>query len=76
MANRWGAPDYAANAIALGVGPACLALSRLGSERCQWAGQPKVKAGEPTNYTCWTLDGERATLPELLLAAGLEVEPE
>lgn len=69
MTILFGAPSSILEAMKSAVQetcPALVAVRLIGQERCRWA--PGIP---PAGMTCWLLDGEPASVGDLLRAAGL-----
>lgn len=68
MTNPFNAPDLVYSALQRYTTPLLQTISALGPARVQWLGSPP--GINPSNLSCWSLDGQRATIDEILKAGG------
>lgn len=47
------------------------AINKLGPGRVSWAGTPTMAEANGIEWTCWNLDGKRASYSDIYQAAGV-----
>lgn len=68
MTNPFNCPEPVYGALQRHTTALLTAIARIGHVRVQWLGAPN--GINPNNLSCWSLDGRRATVDEILKEGG------